>query len=135
MWLGTYGGGLARVRADRITSVTTKQGLFDNAISAIVPGDQDDVWVLGNRGVFATRWADLDAVADGATTTLDGATFGPADGVPEGNGGHPAAARLDRERIAFASVRGLVLFDPRRLRPASPPAVLVEDVLGGIPAA
>ena len=58
VWLATYGGGLARVKAGRVSRVGTAQGLFDNALSAFLEDATGAVWLLGNRGVFVTRWAD-----------------------------------------------------------------------------
>jgi signal transduction histidine kinase/ligand-binding sensor domain-containing protein len=130
LWLGTYGAGLARIRDGRIASITTRQGLFDNAISVFVDDPTGRVWLLGNRGVLTTRRTDLDAVADGSEATVHGAVVGPADGMPEGNGGHPAGLRLQDGRVALATVQGLAVFDPARVPDARPPQVVVEDVVG-----
>ena len=130
VWIGTYGGGLARLRDGRVVPVNSRSGLFDNSVSAWVEDGRGWLWLLGNRGVFAVRRDDLEAVADGRLSTIDGALFGPGDGLPEGNGGHPAGALLPDGHIAFATVQGLAVFEPDAIPNQPPPVPVVEEVTG-----
>ena len=130
LWIGTYGSGLAVLRGNRISTITTAHGLFDNAISGLVDDGAGRVWLLGNRGIAMMRREDLEAVASGTLATVDGSVFGPGDGVPEGNGGHPAAARLDDGRLAFATVRGLAIVSGGTLLRDAVPAPVIEAVRG-----
>ncbi len=55
IWIGTYGGGLNRLRDGNITHITTKDGLFDDIVSRILVDDDDNFWMLGNRGIFSVN--------------------------------------------------------------------------------
>jgi signal transduction histidine kinase/ligand-binding sensor domain-containing protein len=134
IWMATYGGGLARLQGGRIARVGAAQGLLDTALSAIVTDTSGTVWLLGNRGVSITHWTELDAAADGAAPAVDVATYGSADGVPEGNSGHPSATVMPDGRIGFATVEGLAVFDPRRRPTTSPLVPRLDDVRGASPA-
>lgn len=114
LWVGSYGGGLARYRDGRFQRITTREGLFDDAISAIVPDQLGRLWLMGNRGVSALRRSQLDSVFGGLASTADGVTLGREAGVPEGNGGFPAGWS-DGSALYFASVDGVTVIDPRAL--------------------
>ncbi|HEX5634035.1 MAG TPA: two-component regulator propeller domain-containing protein, partial [Gemmatimonadales bacterium] len=111
LWIGSYGGGLARLREGRVRRLTSAQGLFDDALSALLPDGSGRFWLLGNAGVFAVRHGRLDSAMSGLATGLDGVLYGAADGMPEGNGGYPAAWRQPDGRLYFASVDGLAVFE------------------------
>jgi len=111
LWIGSYGGGIARFTDGTFTRITRANGLFDNSISAILEDGRHRLWLLGNLGVFTAPRATFDSVADGTSAKLDGVTFGPRDGVPEGNGGAPAGW-LDADGTAwFATIDGLISLD------------------------
>ncbi len=130
LWIGTYGAGIALLRGRTITSITTAQGLFDNAISGLLDDDDGRTWLLGNRGIAVMRRQDLEAVAAGTTASVDASVFGSMEGVPEGNGGHPAVARLADGRLAFATVRGLALVERDAWQRLSSLSPVIEAVRG-----
>jgi signal transduction histidine kinase len=51
LWIGTYGGGLNRLRDGRWTSFTTKDGLPDGAITALLEDRNGTLWVGTRRGL------------------------------------------------------------------------------------
>jgi signal transduction histidine kinase/ligand-binding sensor domain-containing protein len=110
LWMGSYGGGLARIRDGVVRRLSSADGLFDDAISALLPDGRGRYWLLGNAGVYVVRRARLDSAIGGASRGLDGVLYGAADGIPEGNGGYPAAWRQPDGRLYFASVNGATVF-------------------------
>lgn len=116
LWVGSYGGGLAR--SDSIGRfshplLTTEQGLADNSLSALVEDEHDRFWILGNRGISIVKQAVLDSVLTGTRARLDAVVLDQNDGVPEGNDGSPAGW-LDPDGIAwFATIDGVVALATR----------------------
>ncbi len=137
IWIGSYGGGIARCGpcGERFNRITTEQGLADNSVSAIVEDERERFWILGNRGISVVKKAVVDSVIDGARSRLDAVLLGRADGMPEGNGGWPAAV-IDANGIGwFASIDGLVGIDTRAFpRDTTPPIPQIEAIrLNGAP--
>jgi len=114
IWIGTYGGGLAVLGGSGPNGwLTTRDGLFDNAISAFLEDESGRLWILGNRGVAVVEPARLDSVLAGTRSRLDEVVFGPDDGIPEGNGGSPATFLDPEGRAWFATIDGLAGIDTR----------------------
>jgi diguanylate cyclase (GGDEF)-like protein len=135
LWMGTYGRGLCRMRGDRTEFITTKQGLFDDVILAIVDDGDGNLWMSSNRGLGLARRADLEAVAAGASPSLQCTTLGKADGMRSiicTGGCQPTACRTPDGRLWFGTMKGLVGVDPRHLTfNEVPPPVAVEEVRVG----
>ncbi|MCL7956418.1 MAG: ATP-binding protein [marine benthic group bacterium] len=110
VWIGSYGGGLARCNEDgsSFNRLTSEHGLPDNSVSALIEDSGGRFWILGNRGVSVVPGAVLDSVIEGSRSRLDAVLFDGDDGMPEGNGGSPAAW-LSEDGVAwFATIDGLV---------------------------
>ena len=113
MWVGTYGGGLARVGSRRLTQVNTRHGLAENFVSRILDDGTGRWWMLGNRGLQAVAWRDLQAVADGRAQSVPCVTLQDSDGMTEGNGGSsPAGWRLPSGTLYFPTIDGLARLVP-----------------------
>lgn len=114
LWLGSYGGGIAVLGGEGPNGrITTDRGLFDNAISAILEDEASRLWILGNRGVAVVAPEMVDSVLAGTRSRIDAVVFDGDDGVPEGNGGSPAAVLDGDGRAWFATIDGVVGFDTR----------------------
>ena len=114
LWLGSYGGGIAVLGGDGPNGrLTTDHGLFDNAISAILEDEASRLWILGNRGVAVVRPEMVDSVLAGLRARIDAVVFDVDEGVPEGNGGSPAAVLDPDGRAWFATIDGVSGFDTR----------------------
>jgi len=135
VWIGTSGGGLARLdlRDDSVQSLTRHDGLYDDVVFQIVdPAPGADLWLTSNRGVYRVPRARVLAAMRGAKTDLTGTAYGPVDGMPsaECNGAFPGAMASRDGRIWVATSRGLAVIDPRsNLRNQIPPQVHVEEAL------
>jgi signal transduction histidine kinase len=115
IWIGTYDGGLNRLRNGRVTAITTREGLFDNGVFAILE-HEGFFWMSSNRGVHRASRRELNAVADGEIRALSSLALTRGDGLlsAECNGGvQPAAARTADGLLWFPTQQGIVAIDPR----------------------
>lgn len=127
LWAGTDRG-LNCLHQGRITPLTTAHGLPDNLVNSLVLDVEGWLWIGHDAGIYRVRRDELAAVVQGQQTRVRAIGYHEDDGLPqlETNGqiSHPAALRRRDDRIAFATVAGVALFDPYR-----PP-----DVTNGPPA-
>jgi PAS domain S-box-containing protein len=132
-WLGTYGGGLLRFDGERISRrFLLRDGLPDEVVSVILDPGDGDLWMNGNRGVWKLPRRQLEEVLDGSRHLLAPILF--ASG--EGNGGNSSPAGIDPSgRLWFATVDGVVSFDPRAIpKNEIPPIPIIEAVeVDGVP--
>jgi signal transduction histidine kinase/ligand-binding sensor domain-containing protein/DNA-binding response OmpR family regulator len=132
-WIGTGGNGLKRWQGGKITTYTTNDGLFDDAIWAILEDSHGSLWMTSDHGIYRIRKAELDDFAAGRIHHLNGVTYGLEDGLPtaEFNGGfQPPAWRMRDGRLLFPNTKGLVMVDPDQVTPnLTPPASIIESVV------
>ena len=133
LWLGTNGGGLNRFQGGKFTSYTTANGLFDNVVFEILDDGLGQLWMSSDKGVFAVRKDELEALAQRRRRTISSTVYGINEGMKsrECNGGfQPAGWRTRRGLLCFPTVKGLAMVDPARLvQPLAPPLVAIERVL------
>ena len=133
LWIGTYGGGLSRWQSGRLTAISSRHGLFDDAVFQILDDTAGNLWISCNRGVYRVAKSELHAVADGRADRLTVTPFAEADGMRsrECNGANmPAGARTRDGRLWFPTVAGLAMIDPARVAPpAAPPPPRIETIL------
>lgn len=110
-WIGTYGGGLGRLRDGRVARVSAAHGLPDNAVSRILDDGLGRVWVSTNRGLAVLGRSELEAVADGRAQTLAPVVIGPERGLAEANFGSPAGFADAGGRLWFGTIEGIVTLD------------------------
>jgi signal transduction histidine kinase/ligand-binding sensor domain-containing protein/ActR/RegA family two-component response regulator len=123
LWIGTWGGGLNRLRDGRFTAYTTEDGLYCDTICEIL-SDGSDFWIGSPKGIFRVRKADIDAFDAGSARSIMSVSYGAADGMASAQcnrGTQPSGCRTADGRLWFATIDGVVMVDPRRLR------------LGGVP--
>jgi len=126
VWVGTYGGGLNRIRGGRVERYDRDGGLFDDTVSCLLADAEGRLWLGGNRGVSL-----LAAEPVGAAIETVGYTVGDGLVPAEINGGTQGACHRDtRGRLWFALVEGVAVLDPARARDrvAAAPAALIERV-------
>jgi signal transduction histidine kinase/ligand-binding sensor domain-containing protein len=133
LWMGTQGAGLLLLRGEKLISLTTKDGLYDDDIFGIVADDQDRLWMACSKGIFFVSRSDLRRFAVRELKTVESTPFSPMDSLRtiECKGGvQPAVWKMDDGRIWFSTIRGLILIDPKRLERILPPLpVAVEEVI------
>jgi transcriptional regulator with PAS, ATPase and Fis domain len=129
LWIGTYGGGLNRLKNGVIRPITRETGLFDNVVSSILE-DRGNLWMSCNRGVFRVSRSELNDYADGRRGSVHSIAYGTGDGMKatECNGGGQPASWKDRDgRLWFPTIAGAVALDPAPTN-AEPPPVVIEEV-------
>ena len=117
----------------KITSYSTRDGLFDNTMWCLLDDDRGNLWMTSNRGIARMAWADLDRFDHRKIDAIPHVAYDVQDGLRsrEGNGGHQPVAWQDRTGILwFAMVKGAVCVDPALalLANSSPPPVRVEEL-------
>jgi signal transduction histidine kinase/ligand-binding sensor domain-containing protein len=137
LWVGTDGDGLRLVdRAGHVTAFTPAEGLFDDDVYGIVPDDAGRLWMACSKGVFWAARADLLAVAGGRARQVRCTPFSPTDSLRTVEcqpGVQPAACRARDGRLWFATIHGVLVFDPADFAAGGPAArqplaAALEDV-------
>ena len=123
-WIGSYGGGLIRIRDGAVQRYDTSSGLFDDTVSCILPDADGRLWLGGNSGVSVLLDREIERRSPEliALSTSDGLT------PPELNGGAVSACLRDsRGRLWYSLVKGFAMIDPARFNQrAAPPIVHIE---------
>ncbi|HEX6085115.1 MAG TPA: two-component regulator propeller domain-containing protein [Thermoanaerobaculia bacterium] len=139
VWIGTSGGGLARLDLanGNVRSLTRRDGLYDDVVFQVVDAGHE-LWLTSNRGLYRVARKRVLAAMQGRGADLSGTVYGTTDGMPsaECNAAFPGAIRARDGRVWVATARGIAVADPRaRMRNTIPPPVHVEEVLvDGAPA-
>jgi signal transduction histidine kinase/ligand-binding sensor domain-containing protein len=129
VWIGTYGGGLGRLRDGRVARLTVAQGLPDNSVSRILDDGRGRMWILTNRGLAVVVRTELDAAADGRVGTMAPVVLGAERGVIEANFGSPAGFVGGDGRIWYGTIEGIGVIDAAAFPfNATPPVVRIEGV-------
>jgi ligand-binding sensor domain-containing protein/signal transduction histidine kinase len=133
LWVGTYGGGLNRLRNGTITPITRAAGLPDNVVSSILDDGLGNLWMSGNRGISRVAKDQLNGFADGTLSRVHSVLYGVADGLvkAETNGGFQPAAWKDHSgRLWFPTIDGVASVDPRDATDIPrPPSVSLGEIL------
>ena len=129
MWIGTSGGGLKRYKDGVFTTITSREGLYDNLAFQILEDRRGDLWMCGNKGVYRASLAELNDFADGRRASVNSYNYGTADGLPsrECNGASPAGWKTHDGQIWFPTVKGLAAVDENQSN-LQPSAVIIEQV-------
>ena len=126
LWLGSYGGGLIRIRHGSVQRYDTSNGLFDDTVSCILPDAEGRLWLGGNGGVSVLM--DRNIGPRGPELI----TLSTSDGLnpPEMNGGAASSCLRDgRGRLWYSLVKGFAVIDPARFnKRAATPIVHIEQL-------
>ena len=132
LWIGTNGGGLNRLQDGRLTAYTTRNGLLDDVVYRILEDGRNNLWLSCRKGVFHISKKELDDFARGTVASISPVAYGTADGMMTrecSGGGDPAGWRTSDGKLWFATIRGVALIDPQRIRMNSqPPPVVIEQI-------
>ena len=132
IWIGTYGGGLARWHRGEFWRFSRADGLLDDVVSSIVDDGLGSLWMNGNRGVSWVSRRELEAFADGRIRSVRA----PSLATGEGNGFvQPTGLRAPDGLLSFPTVNGLVQLRPDNIAVnAAVPTVFIESAsVDGVP--
>ncbi len=131
IWLGSFEGGLTRMRGNKLVPISAKDGFPEAAIFGIVEDRLGNLWISSSSGIQRIAKNMLNDYADGKIRQVHASVFGIADGLlsRECNGGQPAAAVSHDGRLWFPTMKGLAAVNPANLtrNPLAPP-VFIESV-------
>lgn len=121
LWIGTKGGGINRLdlRTGVVRHITTKDGLPDNVVYAILPGAPGELWCSTNRGLAKLKVSQTGGLA-GITA------FTAAQGLQDNEFNTQAFFRASNGELLFGGVNGLNRFFPKDvLTDTTPPPVFL----------
>ncbi len=136
LWAATVGG-LSRVKDDRASTLTSKNGLPCDTVHWTMEDDDHSFWLYTACGVVRIARPELDAWVSGLPTTpartIQVTVFDSSDGVrsrPQASGYSPRVARTADGKLWFATLDGVSVIDPRHL-PFNklPPPVQIEQII------
>jgi len=129
VWIGSYGGGVGRLRDGRVARLTVEHGLPDNSVSRLLDDGRGRLWVSTNRGLAVVERRELQAVADGRLRMVAPVVLGPERGVAEANFGSPAGFADANGWLWFSTIEGVASIDAAAFPfNATPPRVRIESV-------
>jgi ligand-binding sensor domain-containing protein/signal transduction histidine kinase len=132
LWVGTSGGGLNRLKQAKFAAYTARNGLPDDVIYGILEDRKNNLWLSSNKGIFRLNKNELDDFANGKVGSITAVLYGPADGMITrecSGGGHPAAWRGADGKLWFATIKGVAMIDPERIKlNDQPPPVAIEQI-------
>ena len=132
LWVGTFRGGLLRFKDGKFTRYTTRDGLPSNVICQILDDLAGHLWIGSHKGIFCISKDTLRNGDASATAPVRCYAYGLADGLPtmECTGNYqPSGWRSRDGRLWFATVKGVVSIDPRKISiNLVPPPVAIEEV-------
>ena len=115
VWLGLWGGGLARFKNGKVTVLSARDGLHADSIQSIVEAGSR-IWMGSSKGIFSVDrdqiagYADLIAANRRSAAGIVCSPLGAADGMLGGQSAaarQPLAVRAQDGSLWFACVRGL----------------------------
>ena len=132
LWIGTNGGGLNRLKDGRLTAYTTRQGLLDDVVYRVLEDHNSNLWLSCRQGIFHISRKDLAEFDSGKISSITPIAYGTADGMMTrecSGGGDPAAWRGSDGKLWFATIRGVAIIDPQRIKiNEQPPPVVIEEI-------
>src|SRR5258708_10996145 len=81
LWIGTQSGGLNRFKNGKFTSVTTKDGLFNDGVYQILDDNKGNLWMSSSQGVFRVSKQQLADFAEGRIASITSVVYGTADAM------------------------------------------------------
>jgi signal transduction histidine kinase len=133
LWIGTADNGLSRFKGGRFAHVDMTQGLVDNAIGFILDDGLGHFWLSTHHGIQRIAKDELNRCADGTILTLSSQIYAGSDGLPTSeftSGFQTAGCKTPDGRLWFATSKGPVSVDPRRVQSnRTPPPVVIESLL------
>lgn len=131
IWIATTNG-LSRFDGRGFSTLTARNDLPTDKLSAVVEDRAGFLWVAGNDRVIRLDRADFDrAAAHGGRVRFK--LYDTSDGLrgdPLFGQGHPNAARDGTGALWFVTTVGLYVVNPRRVAEhQTPPSVKIEDVI------
>lgn len=132
LWVGTYGNGLRVKLGDRFVTITRKDGLFNDIISAIAEDGNGNFWFTCNNGIFRIRETEIENYLGNKKDFLISINYGSEEGLAniEFNGGcQPSWLRDYEGNLWFPSFGGPVVIDLKSFKDiVAEPKIFIESL-------
>lgn len=119
------------MRREKLSSFTTREGLFSDEIYEILEDDFGYFWMSCRQGIFRAAKRDFDEFESGRRRTVPCTAFGKVDGLVsvQCNGvAKPAGWKGRDGRLWFPTIRGVVCVESRIETNEKPPPIVIEEV-------
>jgi len=131
VWVGTRDQGLFREKDGRFVRQVDDRGLVVG-VAQILEDVHRNLWLGTNHGVLRLARDDLEAFAGGRIAAVPVLQFDRRDGLPTREASEsfgPSGLKTRDGRLWFATIRGIVVVDPRRFStPAEPVPLAIESL-------
>ncbi len=137
LWIAAEDRVLDRLHDGVFTAYGPAQGLPDSRVGSILKDEQGRYWLATARqGLVCVPRSSLDAVMAGKRSQLELIWLRKEDGLATNQfrvGYQPAAFRAGDGRLWFATLKGLAVVDPKRIKrnPWIPPVWIEAVDMGG----
>lgn len=129
IWLGSYGGGLVRIKDDKITRYTFAHGLPNDVVLKVLEDDCGNLWLSSMKGIGCVSKRQLNDFADGTIDRIQCVAYNSSDGMIVSECTGPTGCKTRDGFLWFPTSRGIVVIDPQNVRRNSlPPPVVIEHV-------
>lgn len=132
LWSGSYGNGIKIKSNNKYISLTEKEGLYNNVISAIVEDGIGNYWFTSNKGIFKIQSTQVDNYLYGKADKVISIKYGEEEGIlnTEFNGGcQPSWMKDDEGNLWFPSFGGAIIVDVKALaNSTTQPEVIIESL-------
>ncbi|MBG9376923.1 hypothetical protein I5907_11790 [Panacibacter sp. DH6] len=119
LWVGTKGGGLNRLDkyTGKFVRYSRKDGLADNVIYGILPGDDGNVWLSTNQGLSAFN-----------PRTKVFRNYDVNDGLQSNEFNRYAFCKTSAGLLVFGGMNGINYFDPKQINTLNSAEVVFTDL-------
>jgi diguanylate cyclase (GGDEF)-like protein len=135
LWLGGRTPGILRfsINDGQLTRYTKREGLFDGFASRILDGNDGNLWISTENGIYSVSIQELNDVAEGRAKSVSAARYRLADGMkttePSDASSQPGGCRTPDGKLWFTTKKGIVEVDPAHMiHNDFIPPVIVESV-------
>jgi ligand-binding sensor domain-containing protein/two-component sensor histidine kinase len=118
LWIGTKGGGLNRLdkATGKFVRYSTKDGLANNVVYGILPGDDGNLWLSTNKGLSVFN-----------PDTKQFRNYDAQDGLQSNEFNRYAYCKTSNGLLVFGGMNGINYFDPKEVTPLAPPDISFTD--------
>ena len=112
VWLGTYGGGLTRLRDGQFRTVRQGNGLVEDIVTSVLADGGGNLWLGGNRSIHRVSRAEVEDFLAGRIPRVHGIGYAVADGIDDPETTGATGDRDARGLLWFPTMGGAVVVDP-----------------------
>ncbi|UCC41016.1 MAG: helix-turn-helix domain-containing protein [Candidatus Aminicenantes bacterium] len=115
MYFATLDSGLIMLKSDKLTSFTTAEGLYTNAVYSILEDPAGNFWMACDKGIISVSKNDLLDYEKGLIHQIQCRIFNENDGLKTreaGGGTQPSSCKAQDGQFFFPTVKGMAVINP-----------------------